>query len=192
MSKNAMWIMASIGAGIVGFFLGPKLLSGFSPSTVLMLAAIFFMALIGYIIWALSNNRGAKKADEAQQVHAKAMKASDGKARIYITRRGFVASMQGVDVVIAGIAKGQIKSGQMLMAEVSPGSYSISVNAAKASLAKGADMDVPVVDGEVVVLAVAFEMGALKGTLLLDRCDDQQARNNVAHNKLMLWEDGGS
>ncbi len=116
------------------------------------------------------------------------MQAPEGKARIYVTRRGFVAALQGMDVTLEGVAKGQIKSGQMLMADVPPGTYRLHVATAKAKLARPADLEIDVGAGGVVVVDAMIEMGALKGGVKLTRLDAAKARENVHATKLILWE----
>lgn len=98
-----------------------------------------------------------------------------------------MAALQGMDVTMGG-ARGQIKSGQMLMADVEPGRYSIHVATAKAKLAKPAEIEVDVGAGGVVVIDAMIEMGALKGSVMLVRLDAAKARENVAAIKLILWE----
>lgn len=188
MSKNTMWIMLMVVAAFIGAFMGPAIFDGFAPGTVLMISLVFILLFVGYIIWALSSNRGAAKADDAAQADAKAMRPSPGKGRLYITRRGFVAALQGMNVTIDGVGSGQIKSGQMLMAELAPGNYRIHVGTAKASLAKPAEIDVAVEAGTVTVVDAMLEMGALKGSIKLSKLDAQGAQDNVKATKLMLWE----
>lgn len=189
MSKNAQWLTLIVIAGIFGAFLGPTLAHHLSLGTITLLAVVVFGAIIAYCLWALSNNKGAAKADDMLQADARAMRAPEGKARIYVTRRGFVGSMQGMDVTLDEGARGQIKSGQMLMADVAPGSHRIAVATAKASLAKPADIAVEVGAGEVAVIDAMLEMGALKGSIKLSRLDAAKARENVDATKLMLWAD---
>ncbi len=183
-----MWIGIAIVAAVIGFLLGPIVTQGLSPGTLLGLLVGFLVAVFGFCVWALSNNKSAARASPAQQADAQAMRAPDGKARIYITRRGFVGALQGMNVDLDGIATAQIKSGQMLVADVMPGSHHISVSAAKASLAKPANISLEVGPGQVVVVDAMIEMGALKGTIKLDQLGPDRARENVTATKLMLWE----
>lgn len=188
MSKNAMWLTIIFAAAIFGAFLGPSLAQMFSAGTLLVLTVLLFGGIIAFCIWALSSNKGGKKADTAALAEARAMRAPDGKARIYVTRRGFVAALQGMDVTLDGIAKGQIKSGQMLMADVEPGTHHLHVATAKAKLAKAAEFDIDVGAGGVVVIDAMIEMGALKGSVKLTRLDAAKAREDVNATKLILWE----
>ncbi|MGN6691569.1 MAG: DUF2846 domain-containing protein [Sphingopyxis sp.] len=188
MSKNAMWLTIIFAAAIFGAFLGPSLGSLLGETTVLILAPLFLIGVVAFCVWALSSNKRGRKADTAAIAEARAMRAPEGKARIYVTRRGFVAALQGMDVTLDGVGKGQIKSGQMLMADVEPGTHHLHVATAKAKLAKAAEFDIDIGAGGVVVIDAMIEMGALKGSVKLTRLDSAKARENVTATKLILWE----
>ena len=188
MSKNAMWLTIIFAAAIAGAFLGPSLGSLLGETTMLILAPLFLIGVIVFCIWALSSNKSGKKADTAALAEARAMRAPEGKGRIYITRRGFVAALQGMNVTLDGTATGQIKSGQMLMADVEPGTHHLHVATAKAKLAKAAEFDIDVGAGGVVVIDAMIEMGALKGSVKLTRLDAAKAREDVNATKLILLE----
>lgn len=188
MSKNAMWLTIIFVAAIIGAFLGPSLGNLLGEGTMLILAPLFLIGVVAFCIWALSSNKSGKKADGATLADARTMRAPEGKGRIYITRRGFVAALQGMNVTLDGTAQGQIKSGQMLMAEVEPGTHRLQVGTAKAKLANAAEMDIDVGAGGVVVVDAMIEMGALKGSVKLSRLDAAKARENVNATALILWE----
>ena len=188
MSKNAMWLTLIFVAAIFGAFMGPSLAQIMSPGTLLILTVLLIGGIVIFCIWALSSNKGGTKADTAATADARTMQAPEGKARIYVTRRGFVAALQGMDVTLEGVAKGQIKSGQMLMADVAPGTYRVHVATAKAKLARPADLEIDVGAGGVVIIDAMIEMGALKGGVTLTRLDAVKARENVYATKLILWE----
>lgn len=188
MSKNAMWLTIIFAAAIFGAFLGPSLGSLLGETTMLILAPLFLIGVVAFCIWALSSNKSGKKADTATLAEARTMKAPEGKGRIYVTRRGFVAALQGMNVTLDGTATGQIKSGQMLMADVEPGSHRIQVGTAKAKLANAAEIGVDIGADGVVVIDAMIEMGALKGSVKLTRLDAEKARENVNATALILWE----
>lgn len=188
MSKNAMWLTIIFVAAIFGALIGPSMGQLLGETTMLILAPLFLIGIVIFIIWALSSNKSGKKADTAALAEARAMRAPEGKARIYVTRRGFVAALQGMDVTLDGVAKGQIKSGQMLMADVAPGVHHLHVATAKAKMSKPAELDIDVGAGGVVVIDAMIEMGALKGSIKLTRLDDRKAREDVNATALILWE----
>lgn len=188
MSKNAMWLTLIFVAAIFGALMGPALAQRVSPGTLLILSVLLIGGIVIFCFWALSSNKGGAKADTAATADARTMQAPGGKARIYVTRRGFVAALQGMDVTLDGSAKGQIKSGQMLMADVAPGTHHIHVSTAKAKLARPAELEIDVGAGGVVVIDAMIEMGALKGGVKLTRLDAAKAREDVHATRLILWE----
>lgn len=188
MSKNAMWLTLIFVAAIFGALMGPALAQSVSPGTLLILSVLLIGGIVIFCFWALSSNKGGAKADTAATAGARTMQAPEGKARIYVTRRGFVAALQGMDVTLDGTAKGQIKSGQMLMADVAPGKHQLHVATAKAKLARPAELEIDVGAGGVVVIDAMIEMGALKGGVKLTRLDAAKAREDVHATRLILWE----
>lgn len=188
MSKNAFWVTVIFVAAIVGALMGPAIAQSLSPGTMLIFSVITLVAIVGLIVWSLSSNKSGKKADTATLADARAMRAPEGKARIYVTRRGFVAALQGMNVTLDDTAKGQIKSGQMLMADVAPGTHRLHAAMAKGIMANAGTTEIEVAAGEVVVIDAMFEMSALKGDARLTRLDGAKARENVQATKLILWE----
>ncbi|BBB08346.1 hypothetical protein [Sphingopyxis sp. EG6] len=188
MSKNAIWLTLIFAAAIVGALMGPSLASVLAPETLLILSVLLIGGVVIFCFWALSSNKGGAKADTAATADARTMQAPAGKARLYVVRRGFVAALQGMDVTLDGVAKGQIKSGQMLMADVAPGMHHLHIATAKAKLAHPAEFDIDVGPGGVVVIGAMIEMGALKGSIKLERLDAAKAREDVHATKLILWE----
>lgn len=188
MSKNTFWVTMIFVAAIVGAFLGPALAQSLSTGAMMTFSIVTLVAIVGLIVWSLSSNKSGKKADTAALADARAMRAPEGKARIYVTRRGFVAALQGMNVTLDETARGQIKSGQMLMADVEPGTHRLHAAMAKGIMANAGAMEIVVAAGEVAVIDAMFEMSALKGDAKLTRLDGAKARENVDATKLMLWE----
>ncbi|HKX90398.1 MAG TPA: hypothetical protein VJM13_14385 [Sphingopyxis sp.] len=188
MSKNAFWVTVIFAAAIVGALMGPALAQSLSPGTMLIFSVITLVAIVALIVWSLSSNKSGKKADTAALADARAMRAPEGKARLYVTRRGFVAALQGMNVTLDETARGQIKSGQMLMADVAPGTHRLHAAMAKGIMANAGAMEIELAAGEVAVIDAMFEMSALKGDAKLTRLDGAKARENVNATKLILWE----
>jgi hypothetical protein len=188
MSKNVLWLTLIFVAAIVGAFMGPSLARILSPGTLLILSVLLIGGIVIFCFWALSSNKSGARADAAAIADARTMQAPAGMARIYITRRGFVAALQGMNITLDGAAKGQIKSGQMLIADVAPGTHHLHVATAKAKLATAAELEIDVGAGGVVVIGAMIEMGALKGGIKLTRLDAAKAREDVHATKLLLWE----
>ncbi|KTE17631.1 hypothetical protein [Sphingopyxis sp. H115] len=188
MSKNAFWVTVIIVAAIVGALLGPALARSLSPGAMLIFSVVTLVAIVGLVVWSLSANKSGKNAGTEALADARAMRAPEGKARIYVTRRGFVAALQGMNIALDDSASGQIKSGQMLMADVAPGVHRLHAAMAKGIMARTGAMEIEVGAGDVVVIDAMFEMSALKGDAKLTRLDGAKARENVHATKLVLWE----
>jgi hypothetical protein len=183
-----MWLTLAAVVGVFSFLMAPALFQSMSPGGVMLFAIVTLGAIVALIVWSLSSNKSGKKADAATLADARTMRAPEGKARIYVTRRGFVAALQGMNVSLDEAGKGQIKSGQMLMADVEPGVHRLHAAMAKGIMAHAGAMEIEVGAGEVVVVDAMFEMSALKGDAKLTRLDAAKGRENVHATKLILWE----
>src|SRR3546814_6704114 len=95
-----------------------------------------------------------------------------------------------MNVTLDDNAKGQIKSGQMLMADVAPGTHRLHAAMAKGLMANAGAMEIAVGAGEVVVVGAMFEMSALKGDTNLTSLAGAKARENILATKHIRWEGG--
>lgn len=186
--KNAFWIVVIVIAAIVGAVYGPPLLEEFPPEVVLIGGGLFFLALIAFIIFSLSGNKGGKRADASAEAEARTLRAPAERARIYFIRRGFVASLQGMNVSIDDAFKGQIKSGKFLMAEVAPGAHAVNAKMARGGKSTAASINLDLALGESAFVQATIEMGALAASTKLTRLDEAGARDALASIKMMLWE----
>lgn len=185
--KNAFWMVVIVIAAVVGALMGPSLFEMMDPGLALLVCGLLMLFLIGFVVFSLSGNRGGKRADASADGDARTLRASPGKARIYFVRRGFVGSAQGMNVSIEGVANGQIKSGQFLMAEVDPGNYRVDARMARGGKSSESSMDLALAEGEVAVIHALLEMGMLSGTTKLTRLDETRARDEISATRMMLW-----
>jgi len=185
--KNAFWIVVIVIAAIIGAMYGPSLLDMFPPEVVLIGGGLFFLALIGFVVFSLSGNKGGKRAEASAEAEARTLRAPTDKARIYFIRRGFVASLQGMNVSIDDHFTGQIKSGKFLMAEVAPGEHRLSARMARGGKSTAASMDLSLAPGESAFVHATIEMGALAGSTKLTRIDEARARDELSGVKMMMW-----
>ncbi|MBC7987747.1 MAG: DUF2846 domain-containing protein [Sphingomonadaceae bacterium] len=186
--KNAFWIVVIVIAAIIGAMYGPSLLETFPPEVVLIGGGLFFLALIGFVIFSLSGNKGGRRADASAEAAARTLRAPEDKARIYFIRRGFVASLQGMNVSVDENFKGQIKSGKFVMAEVAPGAHRLNARMARGGKSTAAEMDFDLAPGESAFVVATIEMGALAASTKLTRVDETRARDELAGVKMMMWE----
>lgn len=188
MSRNAFWITVIIIAAIVGALFGPSLMGNVSGETALIIMIVFMLLFIGLIVFSLSGNKGGKAADAATTADARALRAPEGKGRIYVVRRGFVAALQGMNIAIDGVGSGQLKSKRFIMADVEPGTYQISSKMARGTKSTASTIDVTVAAGQCVVVSAYVEMTALAAKTIFTVLDDAQARSNLADSKMLLIE----
>ncbi|MBC2777809.1 DUF2846 domain-containing protein [Parasphingopyxis marina] len=189
--KNVFWIVLIFVAAFVGAFIGPALLGDMPIGVVALLLVLILGGTIGFVVYSLSGNRGGAAASGEELASARAFAPADGKGRIYIIRRGFVAALQGMNVEIDGVFSGQIKSKQFLMAELDPGTYRLSAQMARAAKAKNA-MAIELRAGEAVAIQAFIEMGAVSGKVIFERVEPPVAKAQVATMKMLHWSDTAS
>jgi hypothetical protein len=187
MNRQLKWIaliVAMVFAGIFGMSLSVYVSENASGGGAALFTLAMVAMVVGIFYWLLSGNKKVSMADPAATAAALAMQPSEGKAAIYIMRKGFVGMLQGFDFEIEGVARGQAKGNQFLCAEVAPGSYRISAKAK----GNGGETQVTLAAGEVAVLRVILEPGLIKGAIMFERITDLvSARNELAAIKLVNW-----
>lgn len=188
---NSRWLVLAVIAGIVGAFAGPALMremGGFGR----LLLGLIFLGAIGYVIYILAGNKVGRTAPVAVASDARALVAAPGTARIYVVRRGFMGGMAGMKVAVAGVAAGQIRMNQFVMAEVAPGTYTVGTAMARNG-AKPSDSQstVTLAAGEVAVIQVMLEMHALHASTVQQRLPMAEARTEIASAKMVLWNEQG-
>ena len=189
MSKNSFWYIVIAVAAAIGFYIGPALAESLGGASLIVFPLIL-LGLIGFIVYSLSGNKGGPRADPAAEADALALRPAPGKGRIYVVRRGFAASLQGMNVAIDGRFKGQIRSGHFLMAELDPGTYRVDVRMARGGKSTESALDVTVAEGRNQVIHVIFEMGAITGATKLTPIEEAKAAEALAGAKMMSWSEG--
>jgi hypothetical protein len=178
-------------AAFVGAFMGPALLGDMPIGVVALLLVLVLGGTIGFVVYSLSGNRGGAAASGEELANARAFALAEGKGRIYVIRRGFVAALQGMNVEIDNVASGQIKSKQFLMAELDPGTYRVSAQMARAAKARN-EMEIELRAGEAVAIQVFVEMGAMAGKAVFERIEAPVAKAQVATMKMLRWSETAS
>lgn len=188
MNRQLKWAGFAVIVVVAAFF-GMALSSFVSANASSGAAALFTLAMfamvVGIIWWLLSGNKKVSMADAAATSTALAMQPSDGKAAIYIMRKGFVGMLQGFNFEIEGVARGQAKGNQFLHAEVAPGTYRITARAK----GNGGETQITLAKGDVAVLRVNLEPGLVKGAIMFDRiANPASARADLASIKMVCWD----
>lgn len=188
---NSKWIILGIIAAVVGAFMGPMLFNSMSGGTALVVCGLFFVGVIGFIIWSLSANKVGKRASTAMLAQARAMTPAQGTARIYVVRRGFMGGMAGMKVNIRGVASGQIRMNQFVMAEVPPGTYSIETAMARNGVKpSNSEHEYTVQSGEVLVVLAMLQLEAMHARTVQQRRNGSDAKAEIARSKMIQWTDG--
>ncbi|MES2058004.1 MAG: hypothetical protein V4564_18850 [Pseudomonadota bacterium] len=188
MPNNTKWIVLTVIAAFVGVFLGPVLMRSLPDGIGGLLMIVILVGAVGYIIYLLSANKVGKAADPAMAGNARALVPAPGKARIYVVRRGFMGGLAGMKVEIAGVASGQIRMNQFVMAEVTPGTYSVETAMARNGMKpSNSDSSLTLAEGEVAVLKVGLEVRATHAVTVQQRLQAGAARSEIASAKMVQW-----
>lgn len=185
---NSKWIVLTIVAAVIGAFLGPTLGRSLSGGSAMLIFGIFFIAIIGFIIWSLSANKVGKAAPAATLADARLMKPAAGMARIYVVRRGFMGGVAGMKVMVQGVASGQIRMNQFVMAEVPPGTYTIETAMARNGVKpSNSDSTLTLQSGEVAVILTMLQMEAMHARTTQQRVLGSEAQAEIARAKMIMW-----
>ncbi|QNA84611.1 hypothetical protein G4G27_11910 [Sphingomonas sp. So64.6b] len=185
--NNLKWFILTIIAAIVGVLFGPVLFRSMGSMGGIVGIAIF-VAIIGYIVYLLAANKVGKAADPAMVKDARSLVPAPGTARIYVVRRGFMGGMAGMKVDIAGVASGQIRMNQFVMAEVSPGTYIVETAMARNGMKpSNSESSLTLDEGETVVLKATLEVRATHAITVQKRLSPGEARSEIASAKMVQW-----
>ncbi|NKB16713.1 MAG: hypothetical protein HC774_07415, partial [Sphingomonadales bacterium] len=147
-TKMAVIVTVPI-AVVLGFVLGRS-------------SALFgIMALLGalgFVAWIVLGNKQGAAVGEAELASALGITPANGMARIYVTRAGFAGGQQGLNVTLSTGHDGQIRSKYFMMAEVSPGTHTVSARMSKAGEKWRRETSVTLAAGEAAMLDVELEM----------------------------------
>lgn len=167
------------GAIIIGLFLGLQ----FSGFAWLLIPLAVFVAVI------LMRNKSGEKADATETADAMKMIPATGKARIYVMRKGFVAGQQGMNITIGSTLNSQIRSKYFLMAEVEPGAHEVTAQMSSGSKSAAVSHELSLAEGEIALLDMKINMGALQGKPDFTEIRDAREANTMLTGlKLVKWK----
>lgn len=179
--------IARAGAATAGVMLilgnGPHDGSSGFPS--LLLGVTGLVVVVGIVIFNLSGNRRTRTADPATVARALALRPEDGKAGLYLVRRGFLGRAQGIDFSINDVARGQIRGNQFLQIDLDPGRYHID---ARGKGNAGAT-DVTLAAGEVAIFKVTIAMAMTAGVVTFTPMPVPQGKLELAGATLIRWDE---
>lgn len=186
--NNTKWIILAGVAGVFGFFIGPRILGSVSGGSGLLILLVLFAGLVGFIIYSLGGNKVGKAATPAMLADARTMAAAPGKGRIYVVRRGFMGGLAGMKVDIRGVAAGQVRMNQFVMAEVLPGTYEIETAMARNGMKpSNSESTVTVAEGEIVVVQAMLEMRATHAMTVQIPLSPNEGRIEIGNAKMAQW-----
>lgn len=181
--KIALYVVLFIVCVYVGMAFGNS-----APGWLVILA---LLGVVAMMVFFLSGNKKENRLDAAAAAEALAMQAPVDKARVYIARHGFVASMQGMNITIDDTHKGQFKSGRVVFADLQPGRHHFTAQLAKGSQGSAGEVDLDLAAGTVTVLKTSVSMGGMNGKCVIEVMPDMAtARGHVAGNKFIAWQQG--
>jgi hypothetical protein len=189
-ADNSKWIVLMVVGGVFGAFLGPAMGRSLSGGALFLIFGLFLLAVIGFIVWSLAANKVGKPAPAAMQADARALRPAPGSARIYVVRRGFMGGMAGMKVDIHGVASGQIRMNQFVMADVPPGTYTVETAMARNGVKpSNSQSQLTLQNGEVAVLLTTLQMEAMHATTVQQRVLGAEAQGEIARAKMIQWTD---
>lgn len=179
-------VVVTIVSALLGMWLGFKLVRDVPMGIALPIILLLFIGF-GIFIWKmLSNNVSAKPASAAADADAKSLRSSAEKARIYIYRqKAFMGMAQGMDVAITGLKTGQLKGSNFVMAEVDPGTYTVTGNMAAFPNKKG-ELQLMLSPGEVAIVEASMQADLTTGSVNVKRVDSG-GHESIRSGQLIDW-----
>lgn len=185
MNKNVLMALTVV-AALVGAWAGFKLVTAVPAGIALPLILLLLGGFVFFIWKMLASNVSAKPATAEANADAKRLAAPTGKARIYIYRqKAFMGMAQGMDVAIKGVGTGQLKGANFVMADVEPGTYTVTGNMAAVKNKVG-ELTLTLDAGEVAIVEASMEVDLTTGTVAVKRVDNA-GHESIRAGQLIEW-----
>ena len=151
------------------------------------LIVLFVLGLVGLVVWVLANNKQGAKMSGAAVEEAKAMRAPDGRARVFVVRRGFMGTAQGLNISTAGY-EGQMRGGFLLTADVDPGVVTVSARLNKQGEVTRVSHELTLTPGAVTLVEITLISGMVRLSPVFEEITDRdQIRYRVSPAKPIEW-----
>lgn len=193
--NNTKWIVLTVIAAVIGAILGPMMASSLSMGAALVIFVVLAAAVIGFLVWSLAANKVGKRATPAMVTDARGFGPTGGSARLYVVRRGFMGGLAGMKVTIAGIAAGQVRMNQFVMAELPPGTYTVDTEMARNGMKSSHSSNtVTLAPGEVTIVRAMLAMRATHAMTVQEVLTGEEGRSEIMRATMVQWtnEDGPS
>ncbi|WOE74064.1 DUF2846 domain-containing protein [Alterisphingorhabdus coralli] len=173
----------------IGLFVGALLLGVALYFVVPSLGLLLFPLLVVFVVVILLRNKSGEKADPAQTAEAMTMMPAEGKARIYVMRKGFVGGQQGMNITINDDLNSQIRTKYFLMAEVEPGTHTVTAQMSSGTKGSARSHEITLEANKSVLLDMKLQMGAVQGKPDFTEVRDMvEAKSMLNGLKLVLWK----
>lgn len=148
---------------------------------------VFLIAIVGLLIWILASNKQGARLNGADLDEARALRPPGGKTRVFIVRKGFVGSQQGMNFTVDGY-EGQMRTGFLLTADVEPGTHVISAKMNKGTEKTRINHELTLAPGAIVLVEVGIQSGIVQGSAYFEEITDRdEIRRLVAGAKPIAW-----
>lgn len=193
MKLNVMAVLIAAGVaalvgGIVSFIIT---VMGGDPGIVPTMVGVFAGIFAIYIRGNLLGTRKLPDAEPALKAEVLAFRPSAGQALLIVYREGFVAKLAGMDLTLDGQTFTQLKSPQFSAVGLNLGPHRLVAaftgGAGKQNAPSEVTFDVH--DGEVVVFQAVAKMGAIKGSVVLNRVQANQTLSDRLKTMTMVASD---
>ena len=157
--------------------------AGFTPT----LVGIIFGTFTWYIMANLAGNLKAKAATPEAKGAAVALRPEPGKAMLIVFREGFVGKAAGLNIIVDGQPRAQLKSPRFTAIALDPGSHEIETafGALAGKQNRASHETFSVVAGDVVIFTAKISMGALKNTISVERITPNQTISDRLSDMVM-------
>ena len=157
--------------------------AGFTPT----LVGIIFGTFTWYIMANLAGNLKAKAATPEAKAAAVALRPEPGRAMLIVFREGFVGKAAGLNIIVDGQPRAQLKSPRFTAIALDPGSHEIETafGALAGKQNRASHETFSVVAGDVVIFTAKISMGALKNTISVERITPNQTISDRLSDMVM-------
>ena len=158
--------------------------AGFTPT----LVGIIFGTFTWYIMANLAGNLKAKAATPEAKAAAVALRPEPGRAMLIVFREGFVGKAAGLNVIVDGQPRAQLKSPRFTAIPLDPGSHEMETafGALAGKQNRASHETFTVVAGDVVIFTAKVSMGALKNTITVERITPNQTISDRLSDMIMI------
>jgi hypothetical protein len=152
---------------------------------------IGMIALLGipaFAAWVLLANKQGARIEGAALADARAFTPNAGKARLYIVRLGFYGRMQGMNISLSSGHQGQIRGKYFMMAELDPGTFTLTAQLAKQGGKVACTQDVTLEPGQSALIEINLEMSMTAVTpLFTEHREPRIMTNQLGQAKMVDW-----